>query len=260
MKKVLASILLLTNFNLLAFSNPVEVDLSQYEKCVYSQNGEDGVIEKIFKLIGTSSKYYLEFGGHDGITASNSRRLRRQFGWTGLLLDGGYENPAINLYKEYITAENINELFAKYNVPGNLDFLSIDIDYNDFYVWKALDKKYQPRLIVVEYNATHLPFEDKVVEYSPMFSGDATNYYGASILAFYNLGRSKGYSLVYAEKQGVNLFFVRDDLVSGPGYTFKNVNDVEKLYAFPKYGKGPNGGHKADPLFREYLKSTDLLK
>jgi len=236
-----------------------EVDLRECERSVYSQNGEDGVLERIFDLIGTSSKYYIEFGGYDGYLCSNVRYLREFLGWDGLLMDGGFEDLAINLQREFITAENINDLFEKYRIPHDVDFLSIDIDYNDFYVWKALSDKYRPRVVVVEYNATHTPHEDKVVEYSPYYSGDGTNYFGASILAFYNLGRKKGYSLVYAERNGVNLFFVRDDLLDWLGWEFKNTNNIEKLYSFPKYGPGPNGGHPQDTLSRCYLRSIDIL-
>lgn len=235
-----------------------EIDLSTYERTVFSQNGEDGITEKILEIIGTSSNYYVEFGGYDGNTGSNAKILR-EAGWQGLMMDGGYEDLSINLRKEFITAENITELFDKYGVPYDLDFLSIDIDFNDFYVWKGLSEKYQPALIIIEYNASHLPGEDKVVVYDPYRMGDCTNYYGASILAMYNLGRKKGYSLVYAEKQGVNLFFIRDDLVQKAAYSFKNINNVEKLYASPKYGHGPNGGHMQDPFYRKFVKSTDIL-
>ena len=235
------------------------VDLSLYEKSFYSQNGEDGVLNKIFQLIGTSSRYCVEFGASDGKTNSNTYLLRLQ-GWSSLLMDRMYEDSAINLHKEFITAENITALFDKYNVPHDLDLLSIDIDFNDFYVWKALGAKYQPSVVVIEYNATHLPHEDKVVKYQPYFCGEGTNYYGASILALYHLGRSKGYSLVYADKEGVNLFFIRDDILEEKKLQFKDMNDVEKLYRYPTYGKGPNGGHREDPKKRAYLTSTDCLR
>lgn len=257
MSLMYAVIMMFMSFSVLAKENSRVINLEEFEQTIYSQNGEDGITLKIFELLGTSSNYYVEFGGYDGYTGSNSRVLYER-GWTGLMLDGDYENLSINLQKEFITAENINALFQKYNVPYNLDFLSIDIDFNDFYVWKALDEKYQPRLVVIEYNATHLPNEDKVVEYDPMSSGDSTNYYGASMLAFYNLARKKGYSLVYAEKQGVNLFFVRDDLIKKSHCLFRNINDVEALYVYPQYGHGPNGGHTQDPFFREFLKSSQL--
>ncbi|HEX2579774.1 MAG TPA: hypothetical protein VHK67_05175 [Rhabdochlamydiaceae bacterium] len=236
-----------------------EIDLSSYETSLYSQNGEDGILSKLFQLIEPTTRYCVEFGADEGFTNSNTYLLRKQE-WNCLLLDRMHENPNINLHKEFITAENITALFDKYNVPHDLDLLSIDIDYNDFYIWKALDEKFKPAVVLIEYNAAHLPLEDKVVKYLPYFCGDGTNYFGASILALYNLGRSKGYSLVYAEKAGTNLFFIRDDILEEKKLRFKDMNDVEKLYRFPTYGKGPNGGHRKDPNNRAYLTSSDLLE
>lgn len=234
-----------------------EIDLSIYDQGLYSQNGEDGIVAALFKYIKPTSRFCVEFGAYDGVTGSNTYLLRLQ-GWGALLLDRGYEIPEMNLHKEHITAENITQLFDKYQVPHNLDLLSIDIDYNDFYVWKAIDVKYQPAVVLIEYNSSLLPTEDKVVKYRPFYIGDGTNYFGASILALYKLGRSKGYSLVYADKIGVNLFFVRDDLIKQHHLHFKDMNDVEKLYRRPSYGKGPDGGHKPDPKKRDYLTSDSL--
>ncbi len=227
-----------------------EIDLTPYEASLYSQNGEDGVLAKIFELIGTSSRYCVEFGAYDGITGSNTCLLRKQ-GWSALLLDRRSDSPEI--HKEFITAENITSLFDKYKVPKNLDLVSIDIDYNDFYVWQALDPKYQPKVVLIEYNSALLPDQDKVAKPMPYYSGDGTIYYGASILALYNLGRSKGYSLVYAEKAGVNLFFIRDDVLKEKNLQFKDVNNVEKLY------QKPTAIHREDPKNRVFLSSADLL-
>jgi hypothetical protein len=235
------------------------IDLASFEKHVCSQNGEDGIIEAIFSKIGTSSKYCVEFGAHDGFIASNTLRLRTS-GWKALLLDDRHENISINLHKAFICKENINALFEQYKVPHDLDFLSIDIDFNDFHVWQALSDSYRPRLIVIEYNATFLPNEDKVVPYAATGYGDGTNYFGASIRAMYNLGRKKGYCLVYAENTGANLFFVREDLLKNQSFCFKNVNNVDKLYKKPTYGNGPNGGHRQDPLKRAYTTSKQLLQ
>ena len=218
MKKIILFVLLLAR----VFGE--EIDLSLYEKTLYSQNGEDGVLAKIFQVIEPHSKFCVEFGGFDGITGSNTYLLRLQ-GWQCVQFDRAYEIPKYNLHKEFITAETINQIFEKHAVPHDLDLLSIDIDYNDFYVWQAIDPKYRPAVVVIEYNATHLPDEDKVVKYRPYYVGDDTNYYGASLLSLYRLGRSKGYSLVYAEANGVNLFFVRDDLLNDRAQ-FKNLNQV----------------------------------
>lgn len=213
-----------------------EIDLSLYEKRLISQNGEDGVIQKIFNLIGTTSKYYVEFGAGDGHFCSNTKYLREKYKWSGLLLEGsGKDIPEINLHKEFITAENICTLFAKYNVPYEFDLISIDIDRNDFYVWKALSEFYRPRVVIIESNFCLNYNEDKVVRYAPYESG-CDDYSGASVLALYNLGRHLGYSLVYEESNGVNLFFIRDDILKKLSLTFKNINNVEKLYCgHPKY-------------------------
>jgi hypothetical protein len=131
--------------------------------------------------------------------------------------------------------------------------------FNEFYIWKNLDPKYRPQVVLVRYNATHLPHEDKVVKYRPYYCGDDTNYFGASILAMYRLGREKGYSLIYAETKGINLIFVRDDVLEENDLHFKNVNCVEQIYRYPAYGKGPNGGHREDTKHREYVSSSEIL-
>jgi hypothetical protein len=235
------------------------VDLGAFESHVLSQNGEDGVIDAILSRIGTVSKYCVEFGAYDGFHCSNTLRLRNS-GWKALLLDDCHENIPINLHKARISRENINEIFEQYKVPYDLDFLSIDIDFNDFHIWQALSDVYKPRLLVIEYNATFLPDEDKVVPYDGLGRWDGSNYFGASIRAMYNLARTKGYSLVYAENTGANLFFVRDDLLENQNFCFKNVNDIYKLYKKPTYGIGPNGGHCQDPLNRSFASSEQLLQ
>jgi hypothetical protein len=207
------------------------VDLKRYEKRLISQNGEDGVLQKIFDLIGTTNKYYVEFGAGNGHFGSNTKYFREKFGWEGLLLEGSCtENPAINLHRAFITAENICDLFRKYNVPQEFDLISIDIDGNDFYVWNAIARHYSPRVVIIECNSCFNYDEDKVVAYNADYLWDKSEYSGASVLALYNLGRSLGYTLVYQESTGINLFFIRDDVLEQTGVAFSNMNDVARLY------------------------------
>lgn len=241
-----------------SMANAEEIDLSGYEKLLYSKHGEDGIIARIFELIGPKYRYCVDIGANDGITSSNTYLLRLQ-GWNSALFDRTHEKIAFKLYKELITADNVNEIFEKYNVQPNIDFLSID-NFNEFYIWKNLDETYKPRVVLIKYNATHPPTVDCVAKYRPYYFGDGTNYFGASILALYNLGRLKGYSLVYAESIGMNLFFIRDDVLEEKNLHFKNMNDVEKIYRFPAYANGPNGGYRQDPKARAYLTSSEALK
>jgi len=229
-----------------------EIDLYPYEKSLYSPNGEDGVIRKLFQLIQPASQFCVELGASDGVSGSYTYLLRLQ-GWDCLLLDRSHDLPAYKLHKEFITGENINKLLEKYKVPQEFDLLTIDLGYNDYHIWKALDPAYLPRVVLISYNATHLPHENKVVKYRPFYAGNGTNYFGASILALQNLGKSKGYTLVYAEKKGLNLFFVRNDILLQKELLFKNVNHVEEIYRLPDYGNGPNGGYPQDLKNQEYV-------
>lgn len=208
-----------------------EVNLRPYEKRLISQNGEDGILQKIFDVIGTTNRYYIEFGAGNGHFGSNTKYLREKCGWKGLLLEGScQENDAINLHRAFITAENICDLFRKYDAPKEFDLISIDIDGNDFYVWKALCDEYRPRVVVIECNK-HFDFnEDAVMKYDPNYLWNRSESSGASVLALFNLGRKLGYSLVYHESEGVNLFFVRDDVLESASATFAHTNDVKNLY------------------------------
>ena len=111
------------------------IDLEIFEKKIFSQNGEDGITMKLIELIyngNNDNKFYVEFGVGDGIEC-NTRILREYYNWKGLQIDGSNENDKFNLRKEFITKENVVELFRKYNVPQNINLLSVDIDFNDFY-------------------------------------------------------------------------------------------------------------------------------
>jgi hypothetical protein len=236
------------------------MNLNNFERRIYSQNGEDGItIEILIRLYDDMyNKYYVEFGTQDA-KECNTRILREHFGWTGLLMDGFHENKDINLQKEFIMKENIVNLFQKYNVPKKFNLLSIDIDYNDFYVLYEILKNYTMDIVILEYNASFLPNEDAVIQYDPKGMWDGSNYYGASLLAYQNLMTKYGYSLVATDYKGVNAFYINNDILEEHLYKFINVNDIEKLYNSPKYNIGPRGGHPKDPKHRKYIKSTDLI-
>lgn len=181
-------------------------NLASAERKIHSQNGEDGVIEAIFAVIGTTNRFFVEFGVQDA-TECNTAYLLDQ-GWTGLLMDGGgiSHNPKAVVQREFITAENINGLLAKYQVPQQFDLLSIDIDGNDYWVWRALT--YRPRVVVMEYNAGIPPDQRLAIAYDPHFVWTGSDYFGASLRALAELGKEHGYVLVHCERAGANAFFV----------------------------------------------------
>jgi len=168
--------------------------------------------------------------------------------WKGLLMDGSHENVSINLQREFITAENIESLFEQYNVPKEFDLLSIDIDSNDYWIWKAITH-YNPRVVIIEYNACFPWKESKTIAYNATHSWDKTDYMGATLQALTKLGTQKGYTLVATDSCGVNAFFVQDDLVQG----HFDVPNPERLY-HPAAFKGKKGNaHPPDPHHRPWV-------
>lgn len=207
-----------------AAGEPGLPDLTRFELRVFSQNGEDGVIAEILARIGTSERFFVEFG-IDGGAEGNCVFLADILGWRGTFIEPGDTafgalarkyggNDRVTLIKEAVRPDNIEALLGSAGVPPEPDLLSIDIDGNDYWVWEALSS-YRPRLVVVEYNGA-LPLHRRLVmPYDPHHIWTVGKPYGASLAALEDLGARKGYRLVHTELAGVNAFFVRDDLVAG---------------------------------------------
>ena len=214
-------------------------DVTRYERRVASQNGEDGILQAIFTAIGTTDKYFVEFGVGNG-EQCNTAYLAAHRGWTGLLMDveAGPPHARIPVHQELVTAENVNALFEKYGVPASFDLLSIDIDGNDYWVWKAITA-YRPRVVVIEYNASVPPTESRTIPYDPAFRWSGTDYFGASLLALAKLGQEKHYVLVGCDRSGTNAFFV--DAALAAGHFVRR--DVGVLYHPPAYRGGCGHPH-----------------
>ena len=199
--------------------------LERFGYKVYSQNDEDGILAEIFRRIGAKNRFFIEFGVQDGLEC-NSHFLLLQ-GWSGVFIEGSaeyckeirknFQTPLaqgrLTLLNEFITAENINDLFARTGAVriGDIDLLSIDIDGNDYHIFKAV-KAISPRVIVVEMNAKFPPPMEWVMPYNPSHMWNGTDKHGASLESLTKLGKDKGYRLVATGINGVNAFFVREDL------------------------------------------------
>lgn len=233
--------------------------MEQYEHRLYSQQGEDGVIARIFELIGTDSKVALDIGAYDGKVTSNVYRLEVGHGWRTVKWEGGDialspEGVKNGVKHEWVTAENVCGLANQYGVPKNLDFLSLDIDSTDYWVLKAfLEGGYRPRAMVTEYNGTYGPVLPVTVKYPLPDDLKWGDYYGASLAAFYYLLKDFGYRLVYCENEGVNAFWVRDDLATNE----LPAKSPAEAYKPPKYGKmdkwGNWTGHEHLNGFMEFI-------
>lgn len=200
---------------------------SEAEFKVYSQWGEDGIIQFILNRVPISQHTFIEFGV-ETYRESNTRFLLINSNWSGLVIDGSQTNidyiKSDSIYWKYnlkadcafIDAENINDLISRNGLSGEIGILSIDIDGNDYWVWKAITV-INPSIIICEYNslwgfseAVSTPYDANFSRRNKHFSN---LYYGASIKALNDLAISKGYSLVAGNSAGNNIFFVRNDLL-----------------------------------------------
>jgi hypothetical protein len=176
-------------------------------KKVYSQTGEEGILQYIFENIGTTNKFLVDFGAGDGIWLSNSKLLLDEHEFVGLRMDGNGTN---DVKKEFITRENILELFEKYEVPTDLDLLSIDIDGNDYWVLKEILTKHKPRVIVAEFNGCLPVGVSQTIAYNPSHTYQSNDYYGASFEAIKRL--CKDYVVVH-ESTNLNMFLIHKDII-----------------------------------------------
>lgn len=194
--------------------NPTWLLEFKYDK--FSQHGEDGIIEKIMEILPEKDKNCVEFGAWDGIAMSNTRNLIIDKGYSAVLIEGDSakfkelkrnysENPnviTINRFVGFDDNDNLDQILKDTPIPFDFDFLSIDIDGNDYHVWKAI-KNYSPKVVCVEFNPT-IPTEVEFVQ-----RADHSLNQGASLLPLVKLGKEKGYELVAVSL--VNAFFVKKE-------------------------------------------------
>jgi hypothetical protein len=237
------------------------LDLRRFEKKVFSQNGEDGIIAEIFRRIETSNRFFVECGIQDG-SENNTRALLEHDGWHGLWIEtsaayvaaarSNFGSLPVRIVERHITAENIVGILTDAGVPRDPDLMSVDIDGNDYWIWKAA-ASFRPRVVVIEYNAAYPPGENVVTPYDPDHVWDGTNRFGASLDALTALAAGLGYVLVGCDSRGVNAFFLREDLVSD---RFSHAGDGASYhYVSPKYNES-RFGH---PATREDFLADQVL-
>lgn len=202
-------------------------DLHEHEFKVWSQWGEDGIIDFLLRNLPAARKVFVEFGVESYVEA-NTRFLLVERNWSGLVMDGSEENIRtirsdaiywrhnLKAVQAFITRDNINTLLRENGLAGEIGLLSIDIDGNDYWVWEAIDG-ITPAVVIVEYNARFGPERAVTVPYDAAFVRERAHhsciYYGASLAALVGLARRKGYAFVGSNLAANNAFFVRRDLL-----------------------------------------------
>ncbi|SEV92709.1 hypothetical protein SAMN05428988_0517 [Chitinophaga sp. YR573] len=200
-------------------------NLADAEFKVFSQAGDDGIIQYLINKVHIQDKTFIEFGVENYIE-SNTRFLLKHDNWCGLIIDGSkkatdfiktddiYYQHELKVVTSFITAENINELISSQGISGEIGLLSIDIDGNDYWIWKAIDVV-QPVIVVIEYNSVLGAERAITVPYKKDFVREQAHhsnlYFGASIQSLCMLGDEKGYAFVGSNSIGNNAYFVKKD-------------------------------------------------
>ena len=233
----------------------LEVGITQLQNAefrVFSQWGEDGILNWLTSRIPNINKSFVEFGVQN-YRESNTRYLLIAQNWRGLVIDGSmkhiesirsqdvYWRQDLEAKCAFIDKDNINTIIAESGFKGDIGLLSIDIDGNDYWVWQAIESV-SPAIVICEYNAALGDLLSLTIPYVADFNRTRAHYsnlyFGASIQALVHLGLSKGYVFIGTNSAGCNAFFVRQD--HAPAVT-KQLDDFLAYPSLFREARGKNG-------------------
>lgn len=194
---------------------------------VFSQFGDDGILQYLIHQTKPACHTFIEFGVQD-YSESNTLFLMQNNNWSGLIIDGNVESMATIRTRDYywrndlkavgafITRENANQLFRDNGFSGEIGLLSVDIDGNDYWVWEAIDSV-NPIIVTVEYNSVFGAQYPITIPYDPAFTRTKAHYsnlyWGTSLKALCLLAEKKGYVFVGSNSNGNNAHFIRKDKI-----------------------------------------------
>lgn len=200
-------------------------NIHEAEFKVFSQWGDDGIIQYLINNISITNKVFVEFGV-ENYTEANTRFLLMNNNWSGLVIDGSEENIEYvkndDIYWKYnltakhsfVTAENINDLIKNENISGNIGILHVDIDGNDYWIWKTINVV-DADIVIVEYNSVFGSKRPITIPYDASFIRTKAHYsnlyYGTSLTSIYDLAKEKGYVFVGCNSAGNNAYFVKKE-------------------------------------------------
>ena len=216
-------------------------DINNYEFKKTSQNNEDGIIKNIFDRIKLEKVNFVEIG-FDYYENNSINFLDKAN--KGLFIDGSkdkifklksimkllYPFKNINVLSKFIDRDNLNEIINYYFNGLEIDFFSIDVDGNDYYLFENLEIR--PKIICIEYNFWFGPNIKCSIPYDKYFIWEeGTLYSGASLNALCSLAKTKGYHLIALDSNCVNAFFIRSDLKN----QFEIIDNIKSFKTPKKY-------------------------
>lgn len=226
-------------------------DLSEVEFSVFSQWGEDGIIDWLISKMPKIPKIFLEIGTQN-YKESNTRFLLIKNNWSGYLIDSSkrdieniksqriYWKYDLNAFSYFLTKENVNLVLKKIKIPKKIGILSIDIDGNDYWILKSI-RNLEADIIICEYNSILGNKHELTINYKTDFDRTKFHYsnlaFGASIQAFIKLLKKK-YIFIGTSSNGVNAFFLkRDKFIS----LSKNIKKKKIFYSKTRESRNKKG-------------------
>ncbi|NIJ51569.1 FkbM family methyltransferase [Dyadobacter arcticus] len=204
-------------------------DITKSEFKIFSQWGDDGIISFLVSYLEIKDKRFVEFGV-ENYTECNTKFLLISQNWRGLIMDGSNKNMTslrtsdlywkfdITAVDVFVTAENIDSLLKDNGFSGEIGILHIDIDGNDYWIWKSVTVA-NPIIVIVEYNSIFGFEQPWTIPYNPSFVRTEEHYsnlyYGTSLLSICDLAEEKGYHFIGCNSNGNNAYFVRKDWIKG---------------------------------------------
>lgn len=217
------------------------IDLDEHERQVYSQNGEDGVLLHLLATLPEIPRVAVEIGvwlgpgAEVGGNECNTRVLCDDDRWTVHQFDAAATPGHPRVANEWVTAENVEEILARYDVPRDIGVFSLDVDGVDYWIWTALTA-YRPAIVIVEFNVAFGTLEHCVtIPYDESYRWKFEECTGASLGALLGLARTRGYRLVHCT--GPNAFFVAEEHLEG--YALDPPDEILERTLFPQR-KSPN--------------------
>jgi hypothetical protein len=199
---------------------PDEIAAAEFK--VFSQFGEDGIVQFLVQRVPVENRVFVEIGVED-YSESNTRFLLVHDAWRGVIMDASDAHArfleesrlgwraTVDAVTAFVDRDNVNDLLRGAGATGRIGLLSVDVDGNDYWILEAVDAV-SPQILVAEYNSLFGPELAVTVPYDPTFvRGDkhwSHLYWGASLAALTLAAEQKGLALVGGNQAGNNAFFV----------------------------------------------------
>lgn len=210
---------------------------------IYSQNGEDGIIDYLLYSLNIVKPKFVEIGVGD-YSECNTRFIFERTGAKGLIIDC-IENFSKKILKNiklwrgdltalemFISSDNINSILEKKLFNKSLDLFSLDIDGVDYWVLEKLPKNFS-KIAILEFNSTFGFKNEITVPNKKKFDRSKYHYsnlcYGASLKAIINLMKEKNFVFIGTDLHRVNAFFVLKKYIKKIKLNIPKDKDLKKF-------------------------------